>query len=80
MEDLEESIWFALNRNLEICFQRHLENDGQISIKCRSSNFHVLISMLKEAVKKCDDAYRSLIDEVWISRLLDAAKRAGRVG
>ena len=49
-EDLNEEdggYWMALNRNLEICFQRHLTRNDCLTINCRSSNWGTLIKMLK---------------------------------
>ena len=40
-EDLngeDEGYWMALNRNLKICFQRHLAKNDNLTIKCHSSN------------------------------------------
>ena len=75
----EEGVWFAFNRNLEVCFETHqIPVGGSIVFRERGQRCQVLIKMFKEAVKALTkDAERDFLREVWLERLIKAAEMQG---
>lgn len=75
----EEGAWYALNRNLEVCFETHkLPPDGTIVFRERGSRYKALVKMLKETVKALTvDADRAFFRDVWLERLIKAAQLQG---
>ena len=79
MELVEEGVWFAFNRNLEVCFETHKSPAGG-SIVCQERGQHceALIKMFKEAVKAfTKDADGKFLREVWLEWLIQAAEMQG---
>lgn len=72
----EEGYWFALNCNLEIAFEIYKLGDSPLKISEQSSQFPILISMIKEGLYQCPKE-RCMIQSSWIERLIDAAKLSG---
>ena len=48
----EEGVWFAFNRNLEVCFETYkIRSGGAIVFHERGDRFDALIKMIKATVK-----------------------------
>ena len=75
----EEGVWFAFNRNLEVCFETHkIPAGGNIVFRERGWRCGVLIKMFKEAVKALTkDADHDFLREVWLEQLIKAAEMQG---
>ena len=72
----EEGVWFAFNRNLEVCFETHKLGAGKMIIfQERGTRYDALIQMIKATVKALpNDKERTFLREVWLKRLIKAAK------
>jgi hypothetical protein len=75
----EEGVWFAFNRNLEVCFETHkLAPGGTIVFSERGKRYQQLIRMFKLTAKQLEkDTDRNFLREVWLERLITAAKLQG---
>ncbi|KAG1802170.1 uncharacterized protein HD556DRAFT_1304341 [Suillus plorans] len=75
----EEGVWFAFNRNLEVCFETHkLGRSGTITFRERGRRYEALVGMFKETVKKlAKDSEHDFLREVWLERLINAAQQQG---
>ena len=80
MELVEEAgVWFAFNRNLEVCFETHkIPVGGSIVFQERGWRCEALIKMFKEAVKALTkDANHKFLREVWLEWLIKAVEMQG---
>lgn len=76
-EDIEEEgLWYAFNRNLEVCFETHTCRDGQIVLRERGACYGNLMKMFQRMLRE-DAAGRDWVQEQWLERLIEAAKLAG---
>ena len=75
----EEGVWFAFNRNLEVCFETHKLGAGKMIIfQERGTRYDALIQMIKATVKALpNDKERTFLREVWLERLIKAAELQG---
>ena len=75
----EEGVWFAFNRNLEVCFETHkIPAGGSIVFRERGSRCEALVKMFKEAVKAfTKDADHDFLREVWLKWLIKAMEMQG---
>lgn len=75
----EEGVWFAFNKNLEACFQTHdIRDGGSIQFQERGRHYKDLINMFKDVVRRLEtDRERDFLAEVWLERLITAAKLQG---
>ncbi|KAG1722946.1 hypothetical protein EDB19DRAFT_1834792 [Suillus lakei] len=75
----EEGVWFAFNRNMEVCFETHkLGRSGTITFRERGRHCEALVGMFKETVKKlAKDSERDFLHEVWLEWLINAAQQQG---
>ena len=75
----EEGVWFAFNRNLEVCFETHkIPAGGSIVFRERGWRCEALVKMFKEAVKALTkNADREFLREIWLERLIKAAEMQG---
>lgn len=75
----EEGVWFAFNRNLEVCFETHkIPANGTIVFTERGKRCDLLITTFKYAVKELQsDGDREFLRKVWLERLIQAAELQG---
>jgi hypothetical protein len=75
----EEGVWFAFNRNLEVCFETHkIPAGGSIVFWEWGQRCKVLIKMFKETVKALTkDADCDFLREVWLEQLITAVEMQG---
>src|SRR6266852_6123614 len=75
----DEGIWYAFNRNLEVCFEMHrLGKDETIVFQERGERYKALIEMMKAAVKALPaETDRTFHCEVWLEWLIKAAELQG---
>lgn len=70
----EEGLWFAFNRNLEVCFRTH--NHPEIKFVERGQRLVSLVKLIKETMKNLPDK-REFIQHAWLERLIKAAQSSG---
>ena len=74
-DDLEaEGFWYALNRNLEVCFETY---QGPITIRERGSRITGVVPYIQDVLKHLSPAEREITREKWIEGIISAALRAG---
>ena len=75
----EERVWFAFNRNLEVCFETYkIGSGGTIVFHERGDRFDALIKMIEATVKGLPtDKERAFLRVVWLERLIKAAELQG---
>lgn len=77
-EDVQaEGIWYALNRNLEVCFKTFIRGNSDIVFCERGKRVEALVGFLRAAMKRAPDSEREMIRERWVERLIKAAERSG---
>ena len=71
-------VWYAFNRNLEVCFETHkLRNGETIVFRERGDRYNALIKMMKTTVKALPTKEHTFFREVWPERLIKAAELQG---
>ncbi|KAG6834226.1 hypothetical protein H0H93_011056, partial [Arthromyces matolae] len=70
----EEGLWYAINRRLEICFERF--RCKPIELKERGQRLTGLIQIIKRVAKEAPQS-RQLLQDIWIEKLIVAAKESG---
>ncbi|KIK76035.1 hypothetical protein PAXRUDRAFT_18494 [Paxillus rubicundulus Ve08.2h10] len=74
----DEGVWYAFNRNLEVCFETHkLRNGETIVFQERGDRYNALITMMKTTVKALPTKEHTFFREVWLERLIKAAELQG---
>ena len=75
----EEGVWFAFNRNLEVCFETYkISAGGSIIFWEWGWHCEALIKMFKEAVKVLTkNADCEFLREIWLERLIKAVEMQG---
>ncbi len=76
-----EGTLYALTQNLERCFQTHALGGGEkLRFRERGKRCGNLVKLLKTAMREIsNDKDREFIGEVWVERLIQAAKDTGAV-
>jgi hypothetical protein len=72
----DEGLYYAFNRNLEICFGTHELVGGKIPLTQRGTCYENLIKMFKKVAKDVPEE-RKFLREHWLERLIRAAHHAG---
>jgi hypothetical protein len=67
--------WYALNRNLEICFETY--RGLEITISERGSRIQSVVQHIKGLLKMLSTSNRELTVEKWVEGLISAAVRVG---
>ena len=74
----DEGVWYAFNRNLEVCFEMHKLRNGEIIVfQERGDQYNGLIKMMKTTVKALPKKEHTFFREVWLERLIKAAELQG---
>lgn len=74
----DEGVWYAFNRNLEVCFETHkLHNGETIVFHERGDRYNALITMMKTTVKALPTKEHTFFRKVWLERLIKAAELQG---
>ncbi|KAG6372943.1 hypothetical protein JVT61DRAFT_6981 [Boletus reticuloceps] len=75
----EEGLWYAFNRNLEVCFETHkLGSGGKIIFQERGNQYKGLIEMIKATIMALPtEGERTFLRDVWIEHLITAAELQG---
>lgn len=77
-EVAEEGVFAALTRNLERCFQTHVQPPGgTLKFTERGKRCVNLVKVLKTAMRNLSPAEREVIVETWVERLITAARNSG---
>lgn len=75
-EDLEEyGHWYALNRNLEVCFQTHALRGESLKITERGKSLDVLLNFLQGGMREVPGEAELVMN--WVEKLIAAAVASG---
>ncbi|EGO28001.1 hypothetical protein SERLADRAFT_435774 [Serpula lacrymans var. lacrymans S7.9] len=75
-EELEENgHWYALNHNLEICFQAHSLRGEPLKITERGKSLDTLLKMLQDGMREAPGDAELIMN--WVERLIAAAMVSG---
>lgn len=75
-EELEENgHWYALNHNLEICFQTHNLRGEPLKITERGKSLDTLLKMLQDGMREAPGDAELIMN--WVERLIAAAMVSG---
>ena len=72
----EEGLYYAFNRNLEVCFATHQLQGRDIQLTERGTRYGALIKMFKEVAKEVPNNH-DFLQQHWLERLISVAYRAG---
>lgn len=76
-EAKEEGPYYAINQSLEIAFATYKLHGNALELTERGTRLAQLIKIMKDVMKKLSDSERKLFVDVWVERLIVAAKSAG---
>jgi hypothetical protein len=76
-EAKEEGPYYALNHGLELVFATHELRGKTLLLTEHGSCLVNLIALMKDAVKKLSDSKCDMFKDVWVERLINAAKLSG---
>jgi len=75
-DEREEGLYYAFNRNLEICFATHQLQGQPLRFKERGDCYRNLIKMFKRVAKELPKE-RDFLRQHWLERLITAACDTG---